>query len=87
MEKWKRAFDEYTQIPKCRPLPSALFINHVNQASSGGGIIETGLTVTEEHDALCKDLQERTESFGPYHVDANLNERIFETFEEFSWLI
>jgi hypothetical protein len=56
MEKWKKAFDEYTQIPKCKPLPSALFINHFNESTGHGGIIESGITVSEELDSLCKDI-------------------------------
>ena len=46
MEKWKKAFDEHTQIPKCRPLPSAIFINHFNESNGKGGIIESSFTVS-----------------------------------------
>ena len=54
MEKWKRAFDDYTQIPKCKPLPSALFINHVTDLDGKhGGIIEAGFEVSKELETLC----------------------------------
>jgi hypothetical protein len=54
MEKWKRAFDEYTQIPKCKHLPSALFINHVADLDGKhGGIIEAGVNVSKELETLC----------------------------------
>lgn len=28
MAKWKNAFDEKTQVPLMKPLPTAFFINH-----------------------------------------------------------
>ncbi len=57
MEKWKKAFDDYTQIPKCKPLPSALFINHVTDLDGKhGGIIEAGIDVSKELETLCKEI-------------------------------
>jgi hypothetical protein len=84
MEKWKKAFDEFTQIPKARPLPSALFVNHVTDLD---GIVESGISVTPDLEAKCKEVKDRTEAIAVYHVNSVSNDNIYEAFEDFSWKI
>jgi hypothetical protein len=60
-------------------------VNHVTDLDDG--IVESGITVTPELEAQCKEVKDRTEAIAVYHVNSVSNDNIYEAFEDFSWKI
>ena len=81
MAKWKEGFDQQTQIPKMSPLPTGFFVNHghANYESGKGSSIE----ITPQLEQQCRELSERAEPAGIYHVNPLSGDGIYDSFKNY----
>ena len=89
MVKWKEAFDSHTQMPKALPLPTGFFVNHGHDSYDNGKgnalIVESSSTIeiSASLEKTCKEVNERAEAAGIYHMNPMSGDGIYEGFTSF----